>query len=67
MWDSHSIENKDIVFIGTHCLAAYMVTNTFEDHNDSISTLKMEAVNFSEMLVRPTKVHGIKATVIIQF
>jgi hypothetical protein len=44
-----------------------MVTNILEEHNDSISTLKMEAADFSEMSVRPTKVHGIKATVVIKF
>jgi len=27
----------------------------------------MEAADFSEMLVRPTKVYGIKATVVIKF
>lgn len=44
-----------------------MVTNILEEHNDSISTLKMEATDFSEILVRPTKIHGIKATVVINF
>jgi hypothetical protein len=44
-----------------------MVTNILEEHNNSISTQKMEAADFSEMLVRPTELHGIKATVVIKF
>jgi len=44
-----------------------MVTNILEENNNSISTLKMEAADFSEMLVRPTKVYSIKATVVIKF